>query len=60
MEYTTRSQNLPRENMTQKTKEEDDGNPKFGRLLIILFLAVLFCAALTWLMGAVFPDFPNF
>ena len=46
--------------MVQKTEKEDDGNPKFGRLLIILFIAVLFCAALTWLMGVVFPDFPNF
>ena len=60
MEYTTRSTNLPKEDMTRKTRQEDDGNPKFGRLLIILFIAVLFCAALTWVMGAFFPDFPNF
>jgi hypothetical protein len=39
--------------------KEDDGSPKFGRLLIVLILAVLFCAGLTWLMGNVFPNFPN-
>ncbi|MFS2004349.1 hypothetical protein ACEN9F_12060 [Duganella sp. CT11-25] len=39
--------------------KEDDGSPKFGRLLIVLILAVLFCAGLTWLMGTVFPHFPN-
>ncbi|HEV7815154.1 MAG TPA: hypothetical protein VGP06_08670 [Janthinobacterium sp.] len=46
--------------MTQKTRKEDDGNPKFGRLLIVLILSVIFCVALTWVMGEVFPDFPNF
>ncbi|MEC5162187.1 hypothetical protein ACFDR9_003516 [Janthinobacterium sp. CG_23.3] len=46
--------------MTQNTDQEDDGNPKFGRLLIVLFAAVVFCAALTWVMGVFFPDFPNF
>ena len=58
MEYTTRLQSLQRDEMTQNT--DDDGNPKFGRLLIILLIAVIFCAALTWVMGAFFPDFPNF
>ena len=42
------------------TSSNDDGNPKFGRLLIVLILAVLFCVVLTWVMGEVFPDFPNF
>ena len=42
------------------TSTPNDGNPKFGRLLIVLILAVLFCVALTWVMGEVFPDFPNF
>lgn len=46
--------------MTQNTEQEDDGNPKFGRLLVVLFLAVIFCAVLTWIMGAFFPNFPNF
>lgn len=38
----------------------DDGNPKFGRLLIVLFLAVIFVGILTWIMQTYFPDFPNF
>lgn len=38
----------------------DDGNPKFGRLLVVLLMAVLFCIMLTWVMGQYFPDFPNF
>ncbi len=46
--------------MTHNTENDDDGNPKFGRLLIVLFIAVVFCGALTWVMGAFFPDFPNF
>ena len=46
--------------MPQNTDPEDDGNPKFGRLLIVLFAAVVFCVALTWVMGAFFPNFPNF
>ena len=40
--------------------DEDDGEPKFGRLLIFLMSAVIFCAVLTWVMGRYFPDFPNF
>jgi len=28
--------------------KQDDGNPKFGRLLIVLLLIVLFCGVLTW------------
>lgn len=38
----------------------DDGSPKFGRLLLVLLGAVVFCVLLTWLMGTFFPDFPNF
>ena len=41
-------------------EDDDDGEPKFGRLLICLILAVIFCAVLTWVMGRYFPDFPNF
>lgn len=37
--------------------ETEDDNPKFGRLLIILFLAVVFVGFLTWLMETQFPDF---
>jgi hypothetical protein len=28
--------------------KQDEGNPKFGRLLIVLLLVVLFCGVLTW------------
>ena len=42
--------------MSNDTKK-DDGSPKFGRLLIVLAIAVAFCGALTWLMGSVFPNF---
>jgi hypothetical protein len=59
MEYTTPLQSLQKDAMTHPT-DDDDGNPKFGRLLIVLILAVLFCGVLTWVMGAIFPDFPNF
>lgn len=41
-------------------KKTDDGNPKFGRLLGVLVLVVIFCGVLTWVMGVIFPDFPNF
>lgn len=41
-------------------RDAGDGNPKFGRLLLVLLAAVVFCAALTWVMGAFFPNFPNF
>lgn len=37
-----------------------NGAPRFGRLLAVLLLAVAFCALLTWVMAAFFPDFPNF
>ncbi len=60
MEYTTRSKSPLKVNMPQNTDPEDEGNPKFGRLLIVLFAAVVFCVALTWVMGAFFPNFPNF
>ena len=45
--------------MANDTKN-DDGAPKFGRLLVVLGLAVVFCIVLTWVMGVFFPDFPNF
>ena len=44
-------------NMNKKTKEVAGDNPKFGRLLIILFLVVLFLGFLTWLMETHFSDF---
>jgi hypothetical protein len=36
----------------QQQPEEDDGNPKFGRLLIVLVLAVLVVVAITFLSEA--------
>jgi hypothetical protein len=45
--------------MANDTKK-DDGVPKFGRLLLVLLGAVIFCGLLTWVMGSIFPDFPNF
>lgn len=56
MEYTTAHQSLQGTDMPHK---EDDGTPKFGRLLIVLICAVLVCAGLTWLMATVYPNFPN-
>jgi hypothetical protein len=44
----------------QRGREDDSGNPQFGRLLIVLLLVVLFCGLLTWVMATYFPDFPNF
>jgi hypothetical protein len=32
----------------QKVSNDDDGSPKFGRLLIILLLAVAFIVAITF------------
>jgi hypothetical protein len=44
--------------MTNDTKN-DDGSPKFGRLLLALLAAVVFCGVLTWVMGTFFPNFPS-
>lgn len=46
--------------MKPSSNKQDDGNPKFGRLLVVLVACVLFCGLLTWLMGEVFPNFPTF
>ena len=37
----------------------DDGSPKFGRLLVVLLAAVVFCGLLTWIMAVYFPNFPS-
>jgi hypothetical protein len=44
--------------MSNDTKK-DDGSPKFGRLLLVLVAAVVFCGLLTWVMGTYFPNFPS-
>jgi flagellar biogenesis protein FliO len=41
---------------TEKKFPEQD-NPKFGKLLIVLLIAVLFVVFLTWLMENYFPNF---
>ena len=45
--------------MMSKEIKKDDGSPKFGRLLLVLVAAVVFCGLLTWVMGTYFPDFPS-
>jgi len=45
--------------MIDQNKTQEEGIPKFGKLLVALFLAVIFCGILTWTMGTYFPDFPN-
>ena len=45
--------------MDHDTKKADDA-PKVGRLLIVLVGVVAFCGLLTYGMGTLFPDFPNF
>ncbi len=44
--------------MSNDTKN-DDGSPKFGKLLVVLVGAVVFCGVLTWVMGTYFPNFPS-
>lgn len=46
-------------NQDSPQQQEDDGTPKFGKLLLVLIAAVLFCVALTWVMGEYFPNFPG-
>lgn len=37
--------------------ESRSENPRFGKLLLVLFGAVVFCAVLTFVMSTYFPDF---
>ena len=41
-------------------QDKDAPSPKFGRLLLVLLGAVVFCVVLTYVMSTYFPDFPNF
>jgi hypothetical protein len=59
MEYTTAVPNLQGTEMPETPEKEDDDSPKFGRLLIVLILAVLSCGLLTWVMATFFPHFPS-
>ena len=45
--------------MSNDHETQNDGIPKFGKRHIVLFLAVVFCGALTWIMGTYFPNFPG-
>lgn len=38
-------------------QKQGNGVPKFGRLLLVLFLVVVFVGVLTWIMETYFPDF---
>ncbi len=40
----------------EKPDDHEPGGPYFGRLLIVLFLAVAFCALLTWALSAYFEN----
>lgn len=40
--------------MTEQTDPADDGNPKFGRLLIVLLLAVALVGVITFASEAYF------
>ena len=50
---TSPSRNDRANSMTQpeERKQREPGGPYFGRLLIVLFLAVAFCAVLTWILS---------
>lgn len=40
-------------------RDENDGQPKFGRLLLVLIATVASLGVLTWVMSNFFPNFPN-
>ncbi len=40
----------------EEPKDREPGGPYFGRLLIVLFLAVAFCAFLTWALTTYMQD----
>jgi hypothetical protein len=35
---------------------KEPGGPYFGRLLLVLLLAVAFCAGITWFLSSTLPD----
>jgi hypothetical protein len=39
-----------------KDERPAPGGPYFGRLLIVLFAAVAFCAIITWVLSTTLPD----
>ena len=51
--------NHPDEDDPARSVHEDrevPGGPYFGRLLIVLLLAVAFCGFMTWLLGTMMTD----
>ncbi len=38
------------------TRSREPGGPYFGRLLIVLLLAVAFCGFMTWYLSSVMTD----
>ncbi len=40
----------------EEPDKREPGGPYFGRLLIVLFLAVAFCALLTWVVTTYMQD----
>ena len=41
---------------SEEPHKREPGGPYFGRLLIVLFLAVAFCALLTWVVTTSMQD----
>ncbi len=39
---------IPEREVARKTQAEDDGKPKFGRLLVVLIFTVFLLAVITW------------
>ena len=44
------------ESDTHEGRSREPGGPYFGRLLIVLLLAVAFCGLMTWYLSSVLPD----
>jgi flagellar basal body-associated protein FliL len=47
---------MNQEQKTEQTETNQDGSPKFGRLLIVLFLAVAVIVALTFATEAFYSN----
>ena len=45
---------MPDHDPSDPPPSKEPGGPYFGRLLIVLFVAVAFCAVLTWVLSAHF------
>lgn len=45
---------MPTEHPDEPDPPKERGGPYFGRLLLVLFLAVAFCGVLVWYLGATY------